>query len=164
MRPILTPVISGVGGTERLVGVPHNAARAHRVLSGRVGEGVSRLAAGCRLVPLPNLSRDASPIGGRRYRICLKAAFSKDWRAYPRTMLALMLLVLFVVVPLALGYAIPGRTVARMVWLGLGAVMSYSQAQDDDLGAAWVLVALVVLLGLLFVELGHWLRGRNARS
>lgn len=79
-------------------------------------------------------------------------------------MLALMLLVLFVVVPVALGYAIPDRTVSHMVWLGFGAVMSYSQAQDDDLGAAWILVGLVVLLGLLFVEMGHRLRMRNARS
>ena len=75
-----------------------------------------------------------------------------------------MTVLLLVVVPLAMGYAIPGAMAARAVWLAFGALMAYSQASDDELGGAWVLVALVVLVGLLFVQFGHRLRERDVQA
>lgn len=79
----------------------------------------------------------------------------------PQSLLPAMMVLLFLAVPLGMGYAIPGATAARVAWLAFGAMLAVSQSRDADLGGAWVIVVLVVLIGLLPVELGHRLRLRR---
>lgn len=67
----------------------------------------------------------------------------------------LWLLLLFVVLPLTLGWAIPRLATATAVWIALGALMAVLQSHDDDLGGVWLIIVLLILLGIALVYAGH---------
>lgn len=74
----------------------------------------------------------------------------------------LWLLLLFVVLPLTLGWAIPRRATATAVWIALGALMAVLQSHDDELGGVWLIIVLLVLFGIALVYAGH--SGRRRRT
>ena len=79
-------------------------------------------------------------------------------------LVVLWLLLLFVVLPLALGWAIPRLAVAAAAWIALGSLMTVMQSQDDELGGVWLIVVGLVLFGVALVYAGHNGRRRRARS
>lgn len=79
-------------------------------------------------------------------------------------LVVLWFLLLFVVLPLSLGWAVPRLAAATTAWIALGSLMAVMQSQDDELGGVWLIVVGLVLFGVALVYAGHKGRRRRAGS
>ena len=76
--------------------------------------------------------------------------------------LLLLIVGLFVLLPLSVGFLVARRTAGYAAWVALVAAMAISQSTDDELGTLWVLVVAVGLAALPLVLLGTLARSQVA--